>query len=109
MRAAASGSATARANLGYLAERGLGEPQDHVMAVHYYEQAVAAGSAFARYRLGRMVVYGYGTKADVRRGMDLLTQAWEGGQAGAYYELALIKERSEEHKSELQSLMRNSY
>src|SRR5690606_2137497 len=78
--------------MGYLAERGLGQPQDHVMAAHYYESAAAAGNAWARYRLGRLMVYGYGIKAEVRRAMDLLEQAAAEGQAGARYELGLIKE-----------------
>src|SRR3546814_1753546 len=82
---------------------------DPAKGVAYLERAHKAGIPSATARLGEAYLEGRGVPQDPGKAIPLLQQAAEAGQPGAMMALGQGYLRSEEHTSELQSLMRISY
>ena len=85
--AAAMGHVRAFNQLGYLAQRGLGVPQDLARATGYFRKAAEAGDPYGMLSYGRALVLGRGVTADPAEGIVYLNRAVELGHTYAMNEL----------------------
>lgn len=85
--AAAAGHLRAFYQLGHMAQRGQGRPQDLAEANRLYKIAADKGDPFAMLSYGRNLVRGRGVTADVEAGVKLLNRAAELGHTYAMNEL----------------------
>ncbi len=85
-QAAREGNASAKNNLGYLYEHGLGAKQDYAQAVSYYRSAAESGNAAAQNNLGRLYAKGLGVAKDMRESFRRHSQAaLRGDPEGEYW------------------------
>src|SRR3546814_4450247 len=96
-------------------EHGRGVRPDYVAATAWYRKAAEQGYALAQTNLGAMYDHGRGVATDHAEAARWWRKAAEQGESHAQYNLGALYAggrgvaRSEEHTSELQSLMRSSY
>ena len=93
--AADAGDAKAKANLGYMYERGFGVPQSYVEAVRWYREAAAGGAPEGMYNMGTLYYYGYGVERNLREAARWFRQAAQKELAPAQYMLGLMYSKGE--------------
>jgi len=90
---AVQGNRGAQFNLGQLYAKGLGVPQDYVLARQWFEKAAFQGHAEAQTSLGALYLNGYGVTQDYQQALFWFHQAARQGYARAYTQLGLMYER----------------
>lgn len=87
---AEQGHADAQANLGWMAQRGLGAAIDLDQARRWYELAAAQGQAIAQNNLGAMYEHGLGVAQDPAQAASLYRLSAASGYRYAQYNLAQL-------------------
>lgn len=87
---AEQGYADAQANLGWMAQRGLGAQADLELAKRWYELAAAQGQAIAQNNLGAMYEHGLGVTQDPAQAARLYRLSAASGYRYAQYNLAQL-------------------
>lgn len=93
--AAEAGNAKAKANIGYMYERGFGVPQSYVDALRWYREAAAGGAAEGMYNIGTLYYYGYGVERNLREAARWFRQAATLELPEAQYMLGLMYDKGE--------------
>lgn len=93
--AANAGDAKAKANVGYMYERGFGVPQSYVEALRWYREAAAGGASEGMYNIGTLYFYGYGVERNAREAARWFRQAVKLELAPAQYMLGLMYSKGE--------------
>jgi len=87
---AEQGYAEAQANLGWMAQRGLGAAANIEQAKKWYELAAAQGQAIAQNNLGALYEHGLGVSQDYAKAVTLYQSSAEAGYRYALFNLAQL-------------------
>src|SRR3546814_10702261 len=90
-------------------ELGWGTPVDKARAAQWYKAAADRGLDWGMYNYATLLALGEGVAEDKRAALDWFRKAAWLGTAKSMNYIGSFYEKSEEHTSELQSLMRISY